>query len=198
MTYEPPHDKTNKMACAPSQDSDQPLCAQWVAKDSSFLHADNEDSDQTGRMPRLIWVFAERKVILLVLSWGGSYIRFQQFKMMCIVYMHIELNFGAKCYNGLHISYYDSKNANRWQDKHVITCNVCTFWAIFAWVLFAVNKYTRSKLLSHKFRIEWLGSLMTSAWVLIGFREQIQLVKNLPTFPVAEFAMRFKLLFSVA
>ena len=33
------------------------LCAQWVAKDQRFLHADNEDSDQTGRMPRLIWVF---------------------------------------------------------------------------------------------------------------------------------------------
>ena len=23
-TYEPPHDKTNKMTCAPSEDSDQP------------------------------------------------------------------------------------------------------------------------------------------------------------------------------
>ena len=32
----------------------------------------NEDSDQTGRMPRLIRVFAGRTVILLVLSWGGS------------------------------------------------------------------------------------------------------------------------------
>ena len=33
----------------------------------------SEDSDQTGWMPRLIWVFfAERTVILLVLSWGGS------------------------------------------------------------------------------------------------------------------------------
>ena len=61
--------------CAPSEDSDQPghppslislrcalngtlLCAQWVVKDPSFLHADSQDSDQTGRMPRLIWVFA--------------------------------------------------------------------------------------------------------------------------------------------
>ena len=26
------------------------LCAQWVAMDPSFLHADSEDSDQTGRM----------------------------------------------------------------------------------------------------------------------------------------------------
>ena len=26
------------------------LCAQWVAKDLSFLHANSEDTDQTGRM----------------------------------------------------------------------------------------------------------------------------------------------------
>ena len=45
------------------------LCAQWVAKDPSFLHADSEDSDQTGRMSRLI---AGRALILLVLSWRGS------------------------------------------------------------------------------------------------------------------------------
>ena len=54
---------------APSEDSDQAirpvwsessLCTQWVAKDPMFLHADNEDSDQTGRVPRLIWVFAGR------------------------------------------------------------------------------------------------------------------------------------------
>ena len=36
--------------------SDQSLCRalKWVAKDPSFLQADSEDSDQTGRMPRLI------------------------------------------------------------------------------------------------------------------------------------------------
>ena len=54
--------------CVPNEDSDQPghspvrsessLCPQWVAKDPSFLHADSKDSEQTGRMPRLIWVFA--------------------------------------------------------------------------------------------------------------------------------------------
>ena len=54
---EPLHDKTNKMTCMPSKDSDQP-CAQRVAQDPSILHADCEDSDQTGRMPRLILVFA--------------------------------------------------------------------------------------------------------------------------------------------
>ena len=52
--------------------SESLLCAQWVAKDPSFLHADSEDSDQTRRMPRLIWVFAGRTVTLLVLSCRGS------------------------------------------------------------------------------------------------------------------------------
>ena len=58
-----------------SAQSDQSLrCAlKWVVKDPRFLHADSEDSDQTGRMPRLIWVFTGRTVILLVLSWGGSF-----------------------------------------------------------------------------------------------------------------------------
>ena len=32
----------------------------------------SEDSDQTGRMPRLIWVFAGRTLILLALSCRGS------------------------------------------------------------------------------------------------------------------------------
>ena len=53
--------------------SESSLSAQWVAKDPSFLQADSEDSDQTGRMPRLIWVFAGRTLILLVLSCRGSY-----------------------------------------------------------------------------------------------------------------------------
>ena len=62
--YEPRHDKTNKVSVRPAKTqislgirpvcSESSLCAQWVAKDPRFLHADSEDSDQTGRMPRLI------------------------------------------------------------------------------------------------------------------------------------------------
>ena len=37
--------------------SESSLCTQWIAQDPKFLHADSEDSDQTGQMPRLIWVF---------------------------------------------------------------------------------------------------------------------------------------------
>ena len=56
--YEPRHDKTNKMTVHPAKSqislgicpvwSESSLCAQWVATDPSFLHADSEDSDQTG------------------------------------------------------------------------------------------------------------------------------------------------------
>ena len=81
-TNEPRHDKTNKMSVRLAKTkislgirpvwSESSPCAQWVAKDPSFLHADSEDSDQTGRMPRLIWVFAGRTVTLLVLSCRSS------------------------------------------------------------------------------------------------------------------------------
>ena len=94
---EPRHDKTNKVSVRPAKTqislgirpvwSEASLCAQSVAKDPNFLHADSEDSDQTGRMPRLIWVFASdqtgrmprliwvfagRTLILLILSCRGS------------------------------------------------------------------------------------------------------------------------------
>ena len=51
---EPPRDKTNNVAVRPVW-SESSLCTQWVAKDPSFLHADSEDSDQTGRMLNLCW-----------------------------------------------------------------------------------------------------------------------------------------------
>ena len=77
---EQPHDKTNKMTVRPAKtqislgicqvSSESSLCTQWVAKDQSFLHADSEDSDQTGRMPRLIWIFAERSHFVgFVIRW---------------------------------------------------------------------------------------------------------------------------------
>ena len=57
-----------------SAQSDQSLlCAQWVAKDPTFLHADSKDSDQTGWMPSLIRVFAGRTATLFVLSCCGSH-----------------------------------------------------------------------------------------------------------------------------
>ena len=79
-------DKTNKMACVPAMTqislgicpvwSESSLCTQWVAKDLGFLPGDCKDSDQTGRMPRLIWVFAGRichfvGFVMRRLKWPG-------------------------------------------------------------------------------------------------------------------------------
>ena len=90
--YEPWHDKTNKVTVRPAKTqislgirpvwSESSLCTQWVAKDPSFLHVDSKDSDQTGRMPRLIWVLAGRTVTWLVLSCRGSY---HEERNLCIV-----------------------------------------------------------------------------------------------------------------
>ena len=81
-TYEPPHDKTNKMTVRLAKTqislgirpvwSESSLSA-WRKPGPLATHwAHSEDSKQTGRMPRLIWVFAGRTVTLFVLTWGGS------------------------------------------------------------------------------------------------------------------------------
>ena len=59
--YEPPRDKINNVAMRPAKTqislggcpvwSESSLCAQWVAKDSRFLHADSEDSIRLGGCP---------------------------------------------------------------------------------------------------------------------------------------------------
>ena len=83
VTYEQPHDKTNKVTVRPAKTqislgsrpvwSESSLSA-WRNLEFLATHwAHSEDADQTGRMPRLIWVFAGRTIIVLVLSWGGSY-----------------------------------------------------------------------------------------------------------------------------
>ena len=83
---EPPRDKTNKMTVRPAKTqislgispvwSESSLSA-WRKLGSLATHwVHSKDSDQTGRMPRLIWVFAGRTVILLFLTWGGSNVSF--------------------------------------------------------------------------------------------------------------------------
>ena len=83
-----------RSACAPAQSDQSSLCARWVAKDPSFLHADSEDSYQSGRMPRLIWVFAGRTchfvgfvMIRLTSSFPWDYSRCHL--ILIILYKHI-------------------------------------------------------------------------------------------------------------
>ena len=89
--YEPRYDKTNNVAVRPAKTqislgirpvwSESSLCTEGVAKDPSFLHGNSEYSDQTGRMPWLICVFAGRTLILLVFSCRGSYLFFWLFSL---------------------------------------------------------------------------------------------------------------------
>ena len=59
-----------------------------------LLHADSKDSDQAGRMPRLIWVFAGRTAILLVSLCRGSVMHFiwfprvTLFKFLMFIMVH--------------------------------------------------------------------------------------------------------------
>ena len=82
LLFEQPHDKTNNVVVRPAKTqislgirpvwSESSLSA-WRKLGSLATHwAHSEDSNQTGRMPRLIWVFAGRRLILLVLSRDGS------------------------------------------------------------------------------------------------------------------------------
>ena len=90
FTIEPQHDKTNNVTVRPAKTqislgirlvwSESSLSA-WRNLGSLATHqAHSKDSDQTGRMPRLIWVFAGRTgrtVTLSVLSCRGSIIAFE-------------------------------------------------------------------------------------------------------------------------
>ena len=70
VLFGPPRDKTNKMTCAPSEDSDQPrhppsLIRVFAVRLKNFgslatcIHwAPSEYSYQTARLRRLVWIFA--------------------------------------------------------------------------------------------------------------------------------------------
>ena len=68
--FEPQHDKTNKVTVCPTKTpislgirpvwSESSLSAWRKLRPLGTHSAHSEDSDQTGRMPRLIWVFAGR------------------------------------------------------------------------------------------------------------------------------------------
>ena len=60
--------KCRKTEIKPKESS---LCAQRIAKDPNFLHADSEDWSDWADLS----LFMGTRAILLALSWGGSYYR---------------------------------------------------------------------------------------------------------------------------
>ena len=81
--FEPRHDKTNTVTVRPAKTqislgirpvrSESSLSAWRNLGSLATRWAHSEDSDQTGWMPGLIWVFAGSTLILLVLSCRGSF-----------------------------------------------------------------------------------------------------------------------------
>ena len=80
-------------AWASTQSDQSLLCTKWVANDPRFLHTGSEDSEQTGQMPRLIWVFAGRTLTSLVLSCHGS-------NKLCCRFFKLEQIWASSCENG--------------------------------------------------------------------------------------------------
>ena len=90
-----------------AQTDQSSLCVHWVVQDSSFLHADSKDSDQTGRMPRLIWVFA------------GRTCHFVGFAMRQPVLMHSNMSRYARKRTFGHVR----------PAKSQISLRICTVWS---------------------------------------------------------------------
>ena len=60
---EPGHSISYKIACAPSEDSDQPAYSDQILRclpEDALDPWQSVESDQTARMHRLIWIFAGR------------------------------------------------------------------------------------------------------------------------------------------
>ena len=85
LPFEPPHDKTNKMTCAPSENSDQPghslsldqslRCALsgWL-RTQGFFRQTAKTLIRLGECPGWSESLLGAQVIWLVLSWGGSFL----------------------------------------------------------------------------------------------------------------------------
>ena len=110
------HDKTNKMSVRPAKIqislgicpvwSESSLSA-WRKFGSLAIHwTHREDSDQTGRMPRLICVFAGRTLILLVLSCRDS----------------------TGLYNFIFVPLFFLSLPHTWEKSHRIVTKVQTLW----------------------------------------------------------------------
>ena len=63
------------MDVRPAKSDESLLGAQWVVKDQAFLHADSEDSDQTGWIPRLIFAGRTSLIVGFVVRWLNYVLR---------------------------------------------------------------------------------------------------------------------------
>ena len=121
-----------------------------------FLHADSENSDQTGRMPRLIWVSLGAHANFLVLSCRGS----------LYLYLHMSLPPGVM--NGLWflivnlLGHFRQNSIERcFQIKHEIFASKC-------WIQIGNMKEIRYNFSQNDEDCAALYGLVNYQWVDIG------------------------------
>ena len=142
--FQPSHDKTNKMTVHPAKTqislgirpvssktqislgihpvlSLSPLCAQWVAKDPSFLHTDSEDWwDWTDAQADLSLWWVHCHFVGFVMSWLVFALTFflSIFEQNCqlgIIISNFKEAFTKKsCYEWSNGSYFYSQNYTSW------------------------------------------------------------------------------------
>ena len=119
----------------------------WRKLGSLATHwAHSKDSDQTGQMPRLIWVFAGRTLILLVLSCRGSFFMFFE-KVVVVKYIY-------------------HRTCKQW-------CNM--FYAyVYKWSYYLISAHALIFNLSYNVAvIQWLTSChknrMTTRYITLGY-----------------------------
>ena len=129
--------------------SESSLSAWWKLGSSATHLAHSEDSNQTGRMPRLIWVFAGRT---LILSCRGSYslLTFSSLRLTC---SHISED-NENCVVGDELT--QCKRDTDYLDKQ-FSNSVCLFvflsvcLSFFMFVCLSLTYFRR--LSTHNFRI---------------------------------------------
>ena len=166
ILIEPPHDKTNNHVVVHPAKTQISLGIRPVWSESSLsawrklwslaTHwAHNEGSDQTGQMPRLIWVLAGRTLTLLVLSIGGSYEKFSP--------MHIQ--FATR--DG--ISWCSLSMAEEWR-LHMYTNAWMQFSVIFYFLFINVlHGYKKSAITITINVVYRLMDMLTRQWPIIKF-----------------------------
>ena len=137
LIHESPHDKTNKMTEHPAKTrinlgirpvwSESSLCAQWVAKYPSFLHADSEDWSD--------WTDAQAD---LSLCWAHThFVGFVMRRLTCNWGPHIEF---SAYFSFVWVNFtYDKSSVWYGQQQNRYQCiflfkNIywCIFWRTFA------------------------------------------------------------------
>ena len=82
-----------------------------------FLHADSEDSDQTGPMPRLIWFFAGRKGHFVMRQLSVFDEDYRLVSKYSFIFPHVYMPYNQRKENGYFVTgnwFFFAQNKTKW------------------------------------------------------------------------------------